>query len=241
MNKHIKWLFLVNLYLTCESLNAASITGIDLQFSGDSNPAKAEFTRDIESTTAAKGRVTGNLFSKSLAENKTRSSAMSINASASYEHNATITELGESRYRVSLDWFLENKIPVSQPFYRLSVGLGYLDSETQIRDSAVFDVSGSINYQPTNFFDTTVGIRAELRNADTRVFDTTKTTLFITGNFSPFSRMVLRAGLRYVIGDEISTATPTLNIVNNAQIIEPDPAFGGVEENRFAISSMPIR
>jgi len=37
-----------------------------------------------------------------------------------------------------------------------------------------------------------------------------------------------------VVGDEISTATPTLNIVNNAIVIEPDPAFGGSQANRFA-------
>jgi len=37
-----------------------------------------------------------------------------------------------------------------------------------------------------------------------------------------------------VFGDEVSTATPTLAIVNTANAIEPDNAFGGFDERRFA-------
>jgi hypothetical protein len=210
------------------------LTGFDLQFINDSNPAKAEFERDIEETSSFRGRVTGSLYSEPLVQEPTRSSGISINALATYEHNADIEELGESRYRVSLDWFNENRGRSILPLIRFSFGLGYLDSETQIRDSAIIDLAGSINVQPTNFFDSTAGVRLESRQADTEVFDTTKTTLFLTGNFAPVERVILRTGLRYVIGDEVSTATPTLNIVNTANVIEPDDAFGGREANRFA-------
>ena len=227
-------LFLLAGLGTSNSLLAANISGIDLQLIGDSNPAKAEFDRDIEATTSLKGRVTGNLFANSLADDNLLSSGFSMNAAASYSHNVTINELGESLYRISLDYFREDKRRGMTPFYRLSIGANYLDSETNIRDGAIIDALASLNLQPTNFFDATVGLRLESRQAETAVFDSTKNQLFVTANFSPFNRLVVRTGLRYVFGDEISSATPTLDIVSNAKAIEPDAAFGGTDANRFA-------
>lgn len=214
--------------------SSAGITGFDLKFINDSNPAKAEFERDIEESNSFLGRITGNFYSRDLSRASNVPSGISFNGSASFEQNSDIEDLSESRFRISADWFRENNASSLAPFYRLSFGLGYLDSETQIRDSAIVDVSTSVNIQPTDFFDSTLGFRLEVREADTEVFDTTKATLFLTGNFSPIKRLVLRTGFRFVFGNEVSTATPTLNIVNTAEAIEADNAFGGVEANRFA-------
>ncbi len=214
--------------------SSAGISGFDIKFINDSNPAKAEFDRDIEATNSVLARVTGTAFSTMLVEQPNLLSALSFNGSASYEHNIDIEALGESRFRVSMDWFREYTAASLAPFYRASLGLGYLDSETSIRDSAIVDVSASVNIQPTQFFDSTLGLRYELREADTEVFDTSKATVFLTANFAPVERLILRAGLRYVTGNEVSTATPTVNIVNTAVAIEPDDAFGGRDENRFA-------
>lgn len=216
------------------SLSAAELTGVDLKFINDSNPAKAEFERDIEATSSMLGRLTGNLYTLSLSDSETMQSGVSINGSASYEHNIDIEGLGESRYRLGLDWFREARKSAGTPFMRLGLGASYIDSETQRRDGVLVDASASINYQPTNFFDTTLGAQAAVADAETKVFDTTKLTLFATANFSPSPKLVLRGGLRYVMGDEVSTATPTLDIVNNARVIEPDEAFGGAEAQRFA-------
>lgn len=214
--------------------SAAELTGVDLKFINDSNPAKAEFERDIEETASVRARVTASLYSLPVNDNDVASSGISINGSASFEHNLDIEGLGESRYRVGIGWFRESKKGAGNPFFRSSLGVTYLDSQTQIRDSVLVDIGGSINFQPTNFFDTTFGVQAQVREAETEVFGTTKTTLFATANFSPAPRIVLRTGLRYVIGDEVSTATPSLNIVNNAVVIEPDEAFGGAPAERFA-------
>ncbi len=210
------------------------LTGFDLKFINDSNPAKAEFERDIEETNSFSGRVTANLYSKELYRLSNLASGISLNGSASYEINSDIEELGEARYRVSVDWFREDNSREIAPFYRASLGLGFIDSETQIRDSTFVDATISGNIQPTDFFDSTLGLSVQVRDADTAVFDTTKGILFLTGNFSPVKQFVLRAGFRYVFGNEVSTATPTLDIVNTAEAIEPDEAFGGRAANRFA-------
>ena len=235
MKSSFSWMGLVLIALSgAGTAGAAELTGIDLKFINDSNPAKAEFDRDIEAASSVLGRLTGSLYSSPLTSNELISSGVSINGSASFEHNLDIEGLGESLYRIGVGWFRESKKGAGNPFVRLSLGVGYLDSETEIRDSVLIGAGGSINFQPTNFFDTTLGVQGEIREAETEVFDTTKATLFATANFSPVPRLVFRTGLRYVIGDEVSTATPTLNIVNNAKVIEPDEAFGGVPANRFA-------
>jgi len=213
---------------------AFELSGVDLKFIYDSNPAKAEFDRDIEATSSVLGRVSGNVFTRTISNNEQLSSGISINGSASFEHNADIEALGESRYRIGTSWFREKKKSIAMPFVRVGLGLSYIDSETQRRDGVAVDAVASINFQPTNFFDTTLGVQAIVSDAETEVFDTTKTTLFTTLNFSPTPKLVLRTGLRYVVGDEVSTATPTTNIVNNAEVIEPDEAFGGAPSRRFA-------
>ena len=235
MKSSFSWVGLTLLAIgATSSLSAAELTGVDLKFIHDSNPAKAEFDRDIEATSSVLGRLTASLYSVPLTSTELSSSGIALSGSASFEHNLDIEGLGESRYRLGLGWFRESKKGAGNPFVRLSLGAGYLDSQTEIRDGVLLDAGGSINFQPTNFFDTTLGLQAEVRDAETDVFDTTKTTLFVTANFSPIPRLVFRTGLRYVTGDEVSTATPTLNIVNSAEFIEPDEAFGGAPAQRFA-------
>ena len=234
MRQCLLWTTMIVATLHLVDVSAAGLTGVDLKFINDSNPAKAEFDRDIEEASSFLGRVTGNLYSNPLRTDDIINSGFSLNGSATYEHNADIEGLGESRYRVSADWFREKKQARATPFFRVGLGLSYIDSETQRRDGVVVDVGTSINFQPTNFFDTTLGAQLAVTDAETNVFDTTKATLFATANFSPSPKLVLRTGLRFIAGDEVSTATPTTNIVNNAEFVEPDEAFGGAPEKRFA-------
>jgi len=222
------------LAIYASNVAAFGISGIDLQFLNDSNPAKAEFDRDIENTGSIRGRIAIDLYSKQIKETEFTSSGLTLDGAGSYEHNLDIAELGQNQYGISLGGFHENRQRLGLPFYRYSLSLGYIDSETEIRDSIVVGLTFSVNYELTPFFDTTVGLLLEKREAETDVFDTLKTQLFATANFSPVSRLVLRAGIRYVVGDEVSSATPTLEIVNTAAEIESDPAFGGINANRFA-------
>jgi len=226
--------FAVALLSFPKASGAIGITGVDLKFIGDSNSSKAEFSRDIETSNAFRGRVTANLLSFGEVSNDNRLSGWSVNAAASYEHNADIEGLGESRYRASLNWFRENRTARGAPFYRFGLGAEWIDSESFIRDGAQVDLSASINFQPTNFFDTTFGAQFASRQSETDVFDTQKGSVFATANFSPTPRSVLRAGARVFFGNEVSTATPSVNIVNNSEVIEPDFAFGGADARRFA-------
>lgn len=213
-----------------QPLLAVGVTSADVAFIGDSNPAKAQFDRDIERTSALRLGINVQLGSKEIDE----FSGVDFNFRASVEANTTITELGESVYLGSVEYFRENEKLPAAPLFVLRAELGYIDSETDIRDAGMVGISASGNWQPAPFFDFTAGARADIRLARTEVFDTVKGQLFTRANFTPAQRLTLRSGLSLVFGDEVSTATPTLAIVNTAEVIEPDNAFGGFAAQRFA-------
>ena len=66
------------------------------------------------------------------------------------------------------------------------------------------------------------------------MFDTSKSQVFSRLELATSDRLSWATGLAFVTGDEVSTATPTLNIINNADAIEADSAFGGIAANRLA-------
>lgn len=214
----------------CHAVMAVQVTSADVAVIADSNPAKAQFDADIESANSVRAGLSVNLNSIPVDD----VSGFDFNFRASVEGNIDISELGESVYLVGVDYTRENEDLPAQPLFALRAELGYTDSETDIRDAGMLGLSASGNWQPLPFFDFTVGARVDVRQARTEVFDTTKGQLFTLANFSPANRVTLRTGLSFVFGDEVSTATPTLAIVNTASVIEPDNAFGGFDAERFA-------
>ena len=212
------------------SVAAVEISSIDVALIADSNPAKTQFDRDIERASAIRAGINVHLNSIPLDD----ASGFEFDFRTSIEGNVDISGLGESVYLVGAEFFRENKDLPAEPLFALRAELGYTDSETDIRDAAMVSLSASGNWQPMPFFDFTAGARIDLRQARTEVFDTTKGQLFTRANFTPAERVTLRSGLSFVFGNEVSTATPTLAVVNTASAIEPDNAFGGFDERRFA-------
>ena len=216
--------------VSSQSLWAVEVTSADVAFIADSNPAKAQFDRDIERANSLRAGLNVLIHSKAINEQ----SGIDYNFRASFEVNTSIEELGESVYLGGIEYFKENETLPGSPLFVLRGELGYTDSETDIRDAAMVGIIASGNWQPLPFFDLTAGARADFRISSSEVFDTTKGQFFAQANFAPASRVILRSGLSLVFGDEVSTATPTLAIINAASSIEPDNAFGGFDEERFA-------
>ena len=220
--------------ITCavmaHSISAAELSSADVTLVADSNPAKAQFDRDIESANSLRAGLNVLVHSITIDE----LSGVDFNFRASFEFNTSIEELGESVFLGGVEYFSENETLPGSPLFVLRGELGYTDSETDIRDAGMLGITASGNWQPRPFVDFTAGARADFRFARSEVFDTTKGQFFAQANFSPASRFVLRSGLSLVFGDEVSTATPTIAIINAASSIEPDNAFGGFEAERFA-------
>lgn len=231
MKTCLKAIQLTVLLLLCPAVAsaAAKITSVEAAFTADTNPARAQFDRDIESSNSILAGLSVALGSVAL-END---SGVDFDATLSADTHVDIEELGQTVGRVGAEWFKESDTGWA-PLYTVRGELGFIDSETDIRDSAVVGIAVAGNWQPAPFFDYTLGARVDLRQAASDVFDTTKLQLSAVASFTPAARVILRSGFRVVVGNEVSTATPTLAIVNNADAIEPDNAFGGFDATRFA-------
>jgi len=112
--------------------------------------------------------------------------------------------------------------------------VAYVDSGTDIRDGSTLGIFSSLNYRLLPILDLEVGLRHDARFSDSEVFDTTKSQVFTSVFFGLSPKLSVRAGTQLVFGNEVSTATPTVDIVDSASEITPDGAFGGFDGNRFA-------
>lgn len=85
---------------------------------------------------------------------------------------------------------------------------------------------------------TKLSLRAEVkgfhRRSEGRVFDLSGQSAVLSLGWAPLPRLSASLGFEYQTGDTFSSASPSLRIVQAAEVIEPDDAFGGTDANQFA-------
>lgn len=139
---------------------------------------------------------------------------------------------------VALTGAIDYKIQFARGFgaagYTLTAFIEERDFESDMRDSTILGVQGTVAKRLTDRIATTVGLSYKKRESESDVFDTESARIFGNLDWLLTDQMVSYATLQYVVGDVVSTASPTLEIINAADAIEPDDAFGGAEAGRFA-------
>ena len=80
----------------------------------------------------------------------------------------------------------------------------------------------------------TLGLGYRQSESKSEAFDTEQLRLFGNLDLNYSKTALLYATYAFAAGDIVSSASPTLDIINAAEVIEPDDAFGGVEFNQFA-------
>jgi len=133
-----------------------------------------------------------------------------------------------TRYRFSLAPGL------TAPIYSLGARIGGIESDSEMRDSTVFSLSADLNKWISNTINMTAGLDYRQRESVSEVYDNSEIRIFV--NFdAEFSRAdLVYTTLTLITGDKVSGGTPTLGVINVADAIEPDDAFGGVATNQFA-------
>jgi hypothetical protein len=103
-----------------------------------------------------------------------------------------------------------------------------------MRDATFVSLSADLNKWITDTINMTTGVGWNGQESKSEVFDTSEARIFI--NFDTnFSRTdLIYTTLTYITGDIVSSATPSLGIINVAEAIEADDAFGGIDANQFA-------
>ncbi|MEM7562083.1 MAG: FimV/HubP family polar landmark protein [Pseudomonadota bacterium] len=122
----------------------------------------------------------------------------------------------------------------TSPIYTLGARIAGLEFDTEMRDSTVISLSADMNLWLTTIVNMTAGLGFKDRESKSETYDTTETRLFVNLDTEISKTDLIYTTLTYITGDTVSSAEPTLDIINASDSIEPDDAFGGVDSNQFA-------
>ena len=140
----------------------------------------------------------------------------------SFNYNAS------ARYRFAL------ASGFTSPIYSIGAKIGGIESDREMRDSTVFSIAASLNKWLTDTINLTAGLDFKARESRSEVFDTSESRVFANFDINLSKIDLVYTTYTFIAGDTVSSATPSLDIINAADAIEPDDAFGGIETNQFA-------
>ncbi len=151
-----------------------------------------------------------------------------------YDGYAEYSDLSHATFSANARYRFATSSGFSAPVYSFRVKLGGREFSSEMRDSTDGTISFDLNKWLTNRLNMTLGIGYQASEAKSQAYDTRQTRLFGNLDLEISKTGLLYGTYAYSQGDIVSSATPTLDIINAAEVIEPDDAFGGVDENQFA-------
>jgi len=201
----------------------------DIAFIDDDNVRLAQEDEDIRSdrsisaTVRAKGGKSLDSFS-----------ILNYGASATYNKLDTFETLDNYEIEANMRYRFALSSGFTSPIYSLGAKIGGREFDTEMRDATFVVLSADLNKWITDTINMTTGVGWNAQESKSEVFDTSDARIFI--NFDTnFSRTdLVYTTFTYITGDTVSSATPSLGIINVADAIEPDDAFGGIDANQFA-------
>ena len=153
---------------------------------------------------------------------------------AGYDFFADFDSLNSLNYNVNARYRFALASGFTSPIYSISAKIGGIESDRDMRDSTIVSLAANLNKWITNTINMTTGIDFKTRESRSDVFDTTETRLFANFDVNLSKTDLIYTTYTFITGDIVSSASPSLEIVNVADAIEPDDAFGGVVTNQFA-------
>jgi FimV-like protein len=201
----------------------------DISYIDDDNVRLAQDDDDIRSdrsvsaTVRAKGGTSLDSFS-----------ILNYGGSATYNKMDTFDKLDNyeievnTRYRFSLD------SGFTAPIYTLGARVGGRDYDSKMRDATFVELTADLSKWITTTINMTTGVGLQGQESRSEVYDTSEARIFVNFDTNFSKADLVYTTFTYITGDTVSSATPTLGIVNVADEIEPDDAFGGLDSNQFA-------
>jgi len=179
--------------------------------------------RSISATVRARGGKSLDSFS-----------ILNYGASATYNKLDTFETLDNYEIEANMRYRFALTSGFTSPIYSLGAKIGGREFDTEMRDATFVVLSADLNKWITDTINMTTGVGWNAQESKSEVFDTSEARIFI--NFDTnFSRTdLVYTTFTYITGDTVSSATPSLGIINVADAIEPDDAFGGIDANQFA-------
>ena len=201
----------------------------DISFVDDDNIRLAQNDVDIRSdyilsgTVKAKAGISLDSFS-----------ILNVGGSATYNKFDTFDTLDNYEIEANVRYRFALSSGFTSPIYSVGARIGGQEFDTEMRDATFVQVSGDLNRWITNTINMTTGINFNFRESKSDVFDTEDARVFLNFDTNFTDTDLIYTTLTYITGDTVSSATPTVGIINVADAIEPDDAFGGFDANQFA-------
>ena len=162
-------------------------------------------------------------------------SLLNYGGSVTYNKFETFDTLDNVEFEVNTRYRFALSSGFTSPIYSLKASLGgveFVDSE--MRDSTLLSLSAELNKWLTTTLNMTAGVGFNERDSVSEVFDLSEVRAFVNLDTNFSKTDLVYTTLTLITGDTVSSATPTLDIINVSDAIEPDDAFGGIDANQFA-------
>ena len=159
---------------------------------------------------------------------------LNYGGSITYNKFDTFDTLDNFEFEVNTRYRFALSSGFTAPIYTLGAKIGGREFDTEMRDATFLNLTADMNKWLTNTINMTTGVGFNTQESKSDVFDTTDARIFINFDTNFSNRDLVYTTFSYITGDTVSSATPSLGIINVADAIEPDDAFGGVEANQFA-------
>lgn len=160
--------------------------------------------------------------------------ALIASGTLSSEKYTDFTGLNKLATGLGLTWQFMTRTGFDAPVYAISLAVEAADYKTDIRDNRNTRLSAEMNQRLTDRITATYGLNTRRSAADSEVFDTRESRLFTNFDYVFNIDTTIYSTLSFIFGDIVSTARPTLNILNWAEVLQPDNAFGGISDNAIA-------
>lgn len=201
----------------------------DVAFVNDDNIRRSRWAEDIR-----EDNILDLSFNARGSLKLSRYSNLSVGAQLGAEKYSTFDLLDNFRYALKLKYSFAFASGFLSPVYAIKLDIGGIQSESDIRTSDTASIGLEMNKWLSDAVILTLGYKYKQSEASTRVFDTEENQLFVNLDLELSNRNVIYMTYHYISGDIVSSATPRLSIINIAEVIEPDDAFGGLTTNQFA-------
>ncbi len=201
----------------------------DLSFIDDDNVRLAQENEDIRSDRIISATITAK-GGKSLDS----FSILNYGASATYNKFDTFDTLDHYEVEINTRYRFALSSGFTSPIYSLRAKLGGREFDTEMRDATFVALSADLNKWITDTINMTAGVGVNAQESKSEVFDTSDARIFVNFDTNFTSTDLIYTTFSFITGDTVSSATPSLGIINVADAIEPDDAFGGIEANQFA-------
>jgi hypothetical protein len=163
-----------------------------------------------------------------------RLTALIFSAVATVEEYSDFDGLSNTQLALKIDYRFQPSLRFGVWQWSIFAGARDIDSETDIRDGSLTEFGFTATKRLTDRITTTLGATASEREAEGDVFDVERTRYFGNIDWSFDRTWAAYLTYSYIDGDVFSTASPSVEIISWADAIEPDNAFGGLANNKFA-------